>query len=402
MSQFISKIQSRKQAGLLLAVLAVTLLAAGLRIYAANLLRIDWDEPVYLEAALQYNNDLRAGRWTMLTWNEINAEHPAFYKVVYGAALYAKPPIQKIYFEKDLPVMTRMESAPARPWAMVGRYVSNLFGVLAVLLLALLNPLAGLLLAVHTLAIKFTSSFYLEALPAFTSLASAACYLRWYQQASAQGKRQNLAWLGLSAGFLGMSVASKYNYFIIGAAVGVHYLAALVTKKVRPDTLVKMFAWGVLSLAAFFVCDPYLWKHTARRLWESLTFHSQYSQSIWVTRYDYPFWQPFAWFSRSFPHFFPAFREAFFLRLDPLIAVLAVIGLPRLAVRRPLYFTWLVLGFALLLLWPTKWPQYTMIVIAPYCLSAGEGLAWGIERLWQRARPHLAKRQGEKNAALAG
>jgi len=38
---------------------------------------------------------------------------------------------------------------------------------------------------------------------------------------------------------------------------------------------------------------------------------------------------------------------------------------------------WWVIGLAVLLLWPTKWPQYTLIIIVPLCLSAAEALRAG-------------------------
>jgi hypothetical protein len=47
------------------------------------------------------------------------------------------------------------------------------------------------------------------------------------------------------------------------------------------------------------------------------------------------------------------------------------------------------------LLWQTKWPQYTMIIIVPLCLSATMGTAWlfdllkGGLALWRKKEPAL-------------
>lgn len=109
---------------------------------------------------------------------------------------------------------------------------------------------------------------------------------------------------------------------------------------------------------------------------DTFTFHAEYSQSYWVTRYAYPFWQPLVWFSKSFSGFFPATHTVFLVKADAVISLLALVGLPELWRWQPAYFYWLVIGFLTLLAWPTKWPQYTMIVIVPVCLSAGFGLGW--------------------------
>ncbi len=53
-----------------LAVYTVTLLAFGLRLYAAARLNIDSDEPVYLADAISYANYMRAGDFKVVAWSE--------------------------------------------------------------------------------------------------------------------------------------------------------------------------------------------------------------------------------------------------------------------------------------------------------------------------------------------
>ena len=35
---------------------------------------------------------------------------------------------------------------------------------------------------------------------------------------------------------------------------------------------------------------------------------------------------------------------------------------------------WWAIGLAFTLVWSTKWPQYSLIMTAPMCLCAGEGV----------------------------
>lgn len=83
----------------------------------------------------------------------------------------------------------------------VARLQAVLFGTLEVLVLALVNPLAGLFLAIDTWQIKYTSQIMLESLPSFTSLLAVYGYLK--------SRRKLNAWLLLSSVSLGVSVAEK-------------------------------------------------------------------------------------------------------------------------------------------------------------------------------------------------
>ncbi len=371
----------RKRAFFILSVCAVTLLALGLRLYAAARLNIDADEPVYLADAISYANYMRAGDFKMIAWNEKTYEHPALYKLIYGAVLLSQQPLERLP-DKDLPRQAPIAAAPAGPWDLVLRRLSVFWGTLAVLVLSFLNPLAGLFIGIGTLSVKYTSEVYLEALPLFSSLVAVLAYDRWYQRIAgpAGSSGREAWWLLCSAVFLGITVASKYIYGVVALAVGVHFLIALLQKRVPTRYAFHLGAWALLSLLFFFAFDPYLWPHPIARLVRSVGYHETYQQSTWVEHYHYPFWQPFRWLA-AFSAFYdlgPA--SAFLINIDTVIFLLALIGLPALFRRKPLFFWWLVIGLAFLLLWQTKWPQYTLIVMSPYSLSAAAGASTLVRR----------------------
>jgi hypothetical protein len=243
---------------------------------------------------------------------------------------------------------------------------------------------AGLFMAVNTLAVKYTSQAYLEALPLLTSLLSVICYSSYVQKAAVKAEKQRKAhlWLLASAVFLGLTAASKYLYCVAGLAIALHFVLMIFLRKEGWQKIFVIFAWGLSALAVFFVFDPLLWPHPISRLLESVTFHLNYSQSVGVLAYKYTFYQPFRWLSVPFQYFDPKPESAFIIQLDWVIFGLALIGLYRTFKKHKIYFVWLVLGLIVLMLWSTKWPQYVLIVMTPYCLSAAEGLAL----LWEKAR----------------
>ncbi|HEY5983081.1 MAG TPA: hypothetical protein VIU38_06370, partial [Anaerolineales bacterium] len=144
-----------------------------------------------------------------------------------------------------------------------------------------------------------------------------------------------------------------------------------------------------LALLMFLVFDPYLWPHPIERLTKSLLFHEAFLDSRLVQMYNYPFWQPLRWLSAFSAHYDLGPRSAFLLDVDTFIFVAALIGLPRLLKREPFFFCWLLVGVIFLLVWRTKWPQYTLIILAPFSMAA----AHGILALWDLGRRALRARQ---------
>ncbi len=372
-----------------IAIIAVTLLALGLRLYAAQRLNVDSDEPVYLGDAVIYANYMRAGDYKMLAWNETTYEHPPLYKIMYGVVLLTQRPLERLP-DKDLPRLVPIASAAAGRWDMYDRYLSVFWGTLAVLTLSVVNPLAGFFLAVNTLSVKYTSEVYLEALPLLSSLLCALTYMRWFAlvRAEPSASRRSFHWLALSAVLLGITAASKYVYCVVGLAIFIHFTLAVIQKQIPSQFFMVLAGWAILAVMTFFVFDPYLWPHPISRITKSILFHETFQDSRLVKQADYPFWQPLRWLS-AFSVFYnlgPA--SAFLINIDTLIFILAVIGLPRLFGMQRFFFYWLVVGLLFLLIWTTKWPQYTVIIMAPFSMAAAQGVL----TLWQLGRRALPKR----------
>ena len=60
--------------------------------------------------------------------------------------------------------------------------------------------------------------------------------------------------------------------------------------------------------------------------------------------------------------------------------------------RRPVWAVWTIAGLAFLLAWPTKWPQYTLVVRVPLAAMAGMGL----DALWERERWRFDLGRGDR------
>lgn len=323
----------------------IVLLALVIRLWAGLGLSLDFDEPVYMTAAGDYARLIQAGDWQGVLDYQENNEHPPLTKLLYSLVILALGPKQEWWI-----------------LLAVARFVSAIFGTLAVLLLALIDPLAGLFLALQTLVVKYTSQTYLEALPLFASLGAVFAMLR---TRPSPGIRPD-GWFWLSAGALGLTAASKYSYAPI---VLVILYIAIWDKKIGWKYWLPYF--GIVGLT-FFVLDPALWADPIQRLLASLTFHGDYSQSQHVQQSGYPWYQPFVWISYSWgARWHP---EVFFsLGIDSLLVILGILGLRAEWRQRRYVLVWLVVGMLALLLWPTKWPQYTLVVMPAICLAAASG-----------------------------
>jgi ABC-type sugar transport system permease subunit len=93
--------------------------------------------------------------------------------------------------------------------------------------------------------------------------------------------------------------------------------------------------------------------------------------------------------------------EGLLLRLDGLIFISAMAGLVSTWRRHRFIAVWLLVDIFLLLVWRTKWAQYTLVATAPLCFTAAEGLmvmAASIAEWWRNRRrrradaPRLSRR----------
>ena len=344
-------LQTRLKAGR--PILVALMLAIFLRAWAVSLLPQDFDEPVYLQNGFDYAALIRSGNVNGVIDYPQTSEHPAFVKVLYAGGI--------------------LLLGKAATWTnafYLSRSFSAFFGVLAVAFLAIaLDPLAAGMLALHTLAVKYSSQVYLEAVPMALSLGAILCFLRV--------KRDQMnRWLWLSATALGIASASKYSYTPV-AVVVVAYLV-LFEKKI---TWRQLIAYSMLLVATFFICNVSLWHDPVNRLAHSLVFHVQYSQSAHVQEVSYPWYQPFIWIFTSAPVSWHP-NVFFYFGFDGVISILAVLGLPREWKQRRWLVVWFAAGLIFLLLWPTKWPQYALILTPALCLMGAASLRQG----WQWVR----------------
>ena len=379
----------------ILTIIAVVSLALFLRLRAVELLPIDYDEDDYLRAAQQFATAIQAGDWSAFTQLNYRTEHPPLTKIINGLAIAPLPPAPEI---PDLPTSAPPASSLPEPHKTVARLVEAIQGALQVLILAVVNPLAGLFLAINTWHIKYTSQIMLEALPSLTSLVAVAAY------AKSNGKWNR--WLLLSSIALGLTAASKYSYCIVAIAILAHWLVSLRAPQGRSNlhtgtetpalacgasvassrtTLLAMttlVVWGLLAFAVFFAADPYLWPDPINRLRDSVFYHIGYAESQHVREAGYPMWQPLVWLAGSVP-WHPG---VFLLSVDVLVSLLALVGFDRLWRKQNVYALWLVIGLGFLLLWPTKWPQYILTLSVPVTLAAAEGFQ---STVWEPARDWL-------------
>jgi len=242
-----------------LAVVLILVLGIGLRLYAAPRLSIGNDERVYLQSSLEYANFIRDGKWGMFIWHDFHPEHPPLHKILYGIALLTQPRLDYLDPQTFIDGMSMYKVEQSR-WGLTARLVAVILGSLTVLTLALVDPIAGLFYAVHTVAVQFNSAIFLEALPSLTSLLCALCYLHWYDRVyqKSQPMKETILWLGLSSAFLGMSAASKYTYAVVGLSITIHFTAGILLKKNSIRHLGILAAWGILAIVFFYILDPYI------------------------------------------------------------------------------------------------------------------------------------------------
>jgi hypothetical protein len=330
----------------------VVLLGLTLRLWAAWQLPVDFDEPVYLQAGYDYAQAIREGNINTLIDYPENREHPPLTKFLYGLTILGLG--QGATWERAL---------------FLSRLTSVIFGVLSVLVMAVFDPLAGALFAVQTLIVKYTSQAYLEALPLFSSLVAVFALLK------SNIKRDR--WFWISAIALGLTAAGKFSYFPIFLVVLYIYLWE------------KRYSWKNLPLylalaTLFFLAFNFaIWRDPLTRLIDSVVYHPLYSQSADVLVADFPWYRPLILVARSMG--FNWHPDVFFYYgIDGFIFLFAIGGLLREWRKRRWLVVWIVSNMLFLLLWPTKWPQYTLVVLPAFCLAASDTIkqvfAWGKEQ----------------------
>jgi hypothetical protein len=258
----------------------------------------------------------------------------------------------------------------ARPAFETGRWTSAVFGIAQVAVAAAIHPIAGLLLAVESYHAKYTSQAYLEAIPGLLFVLALLLFERGTRAADGSPRLPaDLRLVAAAFALLGVAAAGKYPY----GAVGLLALAPLTIAAIPRRPLVWLALAGA-SLLAFISFDPYLWPDPIGRLTDTIGFHFAYGQSEKVTSAGLPWYQQIvallvAQPTRWHPGVFPLGQ------VTVAILPLALIGAPIAARRRPVWAFTALVGLAFLLVWPTKWPQYLLLVLVPLAIVAAHAPA---------------------------
>jgi hypothetical protein len=346
------------------AVLLITIIAAFLRFKTVQNLQVDYDELVYLPDAFRYSEMITNHEWKRIADYDESMEHPPFNKLLFAVDLRIRKPKEPDWEALDVgkPIRAEDQSAFFGP-----RSISAVGGTLQVLITSLVNPLGGLFMALNTYHIKYSAQVYLEGIPGL--MAILAVFLFEFavpKRSDIEAARLNWQILILSAAALGLAAAGKYLYAIVGFVL----LAFLI---LRTRSIRACLLFSVAALLVFFIADPFLWPNPPVRLWKSLTYHWHYAHSDHVVRSAMPWYSPIYFLLRSAPtEWHPG---VFYTGVANMILLpLSLIGLVRALRERPIWVAWAAAGLVLLLLWPTKWPQYTLVIVPPISVCAGFGI----------------------------
>ncbi len=362
-------------------ILVIIITAWIVRAHAVDTLPIDYDEDDYLRAGQEYTHLIRTSNWFGFQETNYRPEHPPLAKILIGLSLLPAPQEE---LTPDAPTTASPNEDLPADLVKPARTLNAILGVLTVTILTMVDPIAGASLALHTYTIKYVSQIMLEALPALTSIITVLAY----RQSKKQISKNN--WLAISAIFLGLTAASKYLYCIIAFAILTDWFLEAKRQNDLKNFYKQVLFWGILAVAVFFAANPFLWPDPIQRLTESIFYHAKYSTGAEeVQRYNFPFWQPLDWITRS-----PALgqEEAFFFAPDFFITLFAFLGLSQLWKKERVYVLWLGFAIFFLLLWPTKWPQYILIFTVPLSLSASEGM----KQTWHHAVDWFKNRKSNK------
>lgn len=341
------------------------MLAGFLRYQAVVRLPVDRDEGAYLTAAFRYQEMLTQKRWKDIPNLDRNMEHPPFIKLIFATDLWFRKPQEPHWASLTVSQPIPPTDRPAFDGA---RLISAVGGTLQVFVLALVHPLAGLLLAFNTYHIKYSAEAGLEGVSGLMAVLAAFLFEmgRTRKSLSPANAPHDWKFLAVSAIALGLAAAGKYLY----GTVGIVLAAFMIDRRRSPRTLLL---YGLIALSAFVVADPFLWPNPYSRLWDSVSFHWRYAHSGAVASAAMPWYSPVVHLIRSQPTMWHP--GVFYTRLaDVLLLPLSLIGLRRALHERPVWVVWAGVGLLFLLLWPTKWPQYILLILPPLAVSAGIGL----------------------------
>lgn len=347
LSKFISRLRkvSRRRVLKLTLLSAIFLLAFFLRYRIAVLHSVTVDEPIYMNVVRDFSRFIEAGSVHSFINYQVNLEHPAF-----GKFLFSIP-----YLVKSTLFSSRL--------------VSVILGSLTVLLIARRNFFGGIFLAVETVSAFYSSLVYLDALVVFFALASVLLY-----EKSSESRRL----LYLSGIFGGLAFATKYTALPILAVIPALILLERQESSWR-NKFKDIFIWASIAGVIFIAVNPQFWK--VYKIPDSLLFHMGYAAEHDI----YPFWYQLSWIWSSAPTTWNP--ELYVFSINRYITIFGFLGLPVLINKgKKTEALWFIFTLGFLLVWPTKWPQYTLIFTPALAVSAGvltEEVGKAIYRSWR-------------------
>lgn len=352
-------------------------LGAAQRLHAVRALPPDFDEFVYIPVAYDYAERI-PGRLAELPSYPENREHPPLVKLSYALALDAlepaKPDWERLQVGRPLPEQ-------ARPAFGVARGVSAVAGMLQLALVSVVSPLGALVLALEPYHAKYTSQAMLEAIPGVFALLAVLLV----EAALRREGRARAVRIALAAVAVGASAAGKYPY---GLVLGLTLLPFVIRAFPR-----RPVAWGAFvvgSLLALLALDPTFWPNPVARAGEALGFHWGYAHSKHVVSSGLPWWAQLRWLFTAAPLEWHPGVFATGLTATLLLPV-AAIGFPVAWRERRPFAVWAVVGLVFLLLWPTKWPQYLLMVLPALAVCAGEAPRAIVAAVARLRRPRAAE-----------
>jgi hypothetical protein len=334
------------------------------------------DERVYATAATRYAEDIWSGHGSDILSDGFNNEHPVLGKLLYAGGILVDWVVSgHATLDASMPSDSD-EVWSTDPYSRLlsdSRVVSAILGVLAVFTLARMNVIAGLFLAVSTPMLVYSSAAYLEASGVFFSILAMYCATK----VSSMG-RDGWHTLVIAAGVAaGMGIASKY-YFVLVIPPILFYLTKLGSR--RQVARSWLLFLGAATLA-FGICDmPFLVSGFAKTsdlvAQNGLEYASEWSakpaklSTHWYTEFTL-LSQGITWFAQPRP---------FALTIDPVISALGALGGLVLLRQGRVEGVWLAAVSLFLALYPVKFPQYTMLAVAPLCWCAGECVQLALAR----------------------
>jgi len=199
-----------------------------LRWHALFVLSVQPDEPVYVPASIHYAEAIRNNNWGEIIRYDFNIEHPVFSKLIFSISVLVTDSINNL---EDAITACRV--------------VSALFTVGNILLISLINPIAGFLFSVSSWSITYSSVAYLDSPTAFFATVAVMAFSR--------SKLKLNKYLIISAVATGMGFASKYTFIPVAIMISVLLLGKSLKQRFTRESVKTSMLWGHLDFRILFM-----------------------------------------------------------------------------------------------------------------------------------------------------